>query len=250
MNNNEEKIIDFFNSVELKAEKIPESSEETPDFLIDDGNDRILIELKTKTDSDDLKEQMNNSEKIETFTPLTRRNRLSAIIKKASHQLDAQKKKSEATFCFVFFLVEGIYSNRNSSQIQTTLYGDKEIIDQNGCNIKRCYYYTHSDFFNHRNILDGAFIFTEKENGGFTGRVCINDLSPNKNNVIKTNFINKFKPGIVNPNELESSGKVFILDAEIDRNDEEKKIEYLKEKYKLSKIIPFNYPEVAILSKI
>lgn len=252
MSREEDYIIDFFKVYDLKAEKIPESSEESPDFLIKLGYENILVELKTKIDSSDLIERREEAfEKGEAYartTVIGRHNAISKRIRKASCQLKSQKNKLGADYCFVFLLANGVYQSEQLGIFETSLYGDKDIIpmgDDFDKGVKKCYYYTNSDFFNNREILDGAFILS----GNF-GRLCINSVSENYSNTIKSRFVETFRPGVLCPIEREGKGEAYVIDAPIDRSDENALNNYLCEKYNLNKVVPFNWPQVTVTSKV
>ena len=46
--------MEFFSKYGFSIEKIPTSNEESPEFLVIDGNCKILVELKTKFDDKEL----------------------------------------------------------------------------------------------------------------------------------------------------------------------------------------------------
>lgn len=252
MRREEDYIIDFFEAYDLKAEKIPESSEESPDFLVGLGDEKVLIELKTKNDSSDLLEKREKTfekgEAHERTTVIGRHNAISKRIKKASSQLKSQKNKLDADYCFVFLLANGVYQGEQLGVFETSLYGDKDIIpmgDDFDKGIKKCYYYTNSDFFNNREILDGAFIL-----GGDFGRLCINSVSDNYSNVITSRFVETFRPGVLCPVEREAKSEAYLIDAPIDRSDENTLNNYLCEKYGLNKVVSFNWPLYTVTSQI
>lgn len=248
----EDYVINFFSAYGLRAVKIPESSEESPDFLIECGDERILVELKTKVDNNDLIEKIERHfEKDEIFqrsTIIARSNAISKRIRKASNQLSTQKEKLEADYCYVFLLANGKYQSEQLGVFETSLYGDKYIIPMEGDfdkRIKRCFYYTNSDFFNNREVLNGAFIL-----GGKFGRLCVNSVSSNYLKVVKSAFVDVFRPGVLDPVELEKEGKAYIVDTDIDRSDDQALKEYLCEKYHLNKIVPFNWPQYSVISRM
>lgn len=56
MNELESKVIEYLSRFSIVAEKIHESNNKTPDFLINQ-EEKILIELKEKIDQDELYEK-------------------------------------------------------------------------------------------------------------------------------------------------------------------------------------------------
>lgn len=252
MNGEENYIIDFFKVYGLTAEKIPESSDESPDFLIDCGNEKILVELKTKIDSTELLDRRENAfesgEAYERAAVIARDNAISKRIRKAAGQLKAQKNRLGADYCFVFLFANGVYKSEQLGVFETSLYGDKDIIpmgDDFDKGIKKCYYYTNSDFFNNRSVLDGAFILGEN-----FARLCMNSVSGNHRHAIQSQFVETFRPGVLCPKERESRGEAYIIDDPVDRSDEDALNSYLCKKYGLNKIVPFNWPQFTVTSRI
>ena len=241
----------FFEEEGFSVEKIPESSEESPDFIVDDGKSRILVELKTKLDSESViksrEEKLSSGEIYEKVSVLGRRNRISGILKKASSQLKSKKEQYEADYCFVFLFATGMHASEKLSQFEASVFGTKDIIHMGGGdpNIKRCYYFGHSDFFNNRDILDGAFTSSDQ-----IARLCINSLSPNYPKILNTKFVRVFQSGVIDPVEQEAHGAAYLLDADISRNDEESLKQYLQAKYNLGQIVPFNWPQISVASRI
>ena len=248
----EDYVIDFFHSFGLQAVKIEESIDESPDFIIEYAGEKILIELKTKVDDKELikarETAFENDVPYERATVIARSNPISKRIRKAADQLSSYKQKLKADHCFVFLLANGEYQSEQIGKFEASLYGDKDIIpmgDDFDRGIKKCYYYTNSDFFNNRMVLDGAFVL-----GRNGGRLCINSVSDNYESVTRSKFVERFRPGVLDPNELENKGSAFVMDALIDRSDEDALKKYLCEKYSLNHIVPFNWPQFTVTSKI
>jgi len=252
MDKNEQVVIDFFSLFDLQAEKIPESEEKTPDFFLESNGKKILIELKTKLDDSNLlkkQEEVYRQSKIfEHIDVLERKNSISGRTKKAYKQLSKQKKVYNADFCFVSFLIRGQCLSNQYEQILSTLFGSKNIVlmgDDFDNGIKKCYYYSNSDFFNYKDILDGAFIII---NNSYT--LCINTHSVNYKELKKSEFLKLFNERVLDPLEQEVNGKAYILDSAIPRDDKNALNEYLCKKYGLKKIVPFDCSSFTFSSKI
>ncbi|EIA1625526.1 hypothetical protein MT303_004832 [Vibrio parahaemolyticus] len=243
MKSSEPFLLEFFKSHGFSAEKIEESSEKSPDFLLFDGNLKFLIELKQKTDSDSTIEKRESAYKsealYESLSVIERTNRNSNIIKSASKQLAAQKESYGADCCLVVFEAVGFNSNAKRDQFEASLYGSVEVmnIGENYCPPKPCYFFDNSDFFNQRMVLDGAFIIGER-----TGKLCLNPLSPNYDVLKQSHLVSVFSQGVLDPIELEEQGRAYIVDAPINRRDKEAVVRYLASKYELDRVVPFNWP--------
>jgi hypothetical protein len=141
----------FFSNNDFAVSDIPNvPNDERADFFLDDGSSRILLELKIKGDDSD--ETQTRSGILETGNVYQRsesslrRNRISALIKKAASQL--QKTPLEADFRVVWFHCAGRYGQNHETRSVATLYGRRMLIHTEK-KLKDCwgYYFDNSDFF-------------------------------------------------------------------------------------------------------
>ena len=249
----ENRIIEFFNRFDIRAEKIPESDEKTPDFFIEHKGDRILIELKSRFDSDELTEKRENDFKkgqIHEFnTMISRDNQTSNRVKDAYKQLKTQKKEYDADYCYIFLLASGFHPHTQFSKFEMNLYGIKEIMsvgDEIYKGHKKCFYYTHSDINRIRNIIDGAFIMMKDQ----FYRLCINNLSVNHHDSKESDFVKRFYPHVQDPLDQEGNGEAYIVEGDIDRSDEESVKSYISKRYGLKKFNAFDWPEFNATTQI
>ncbi len=241
-------IFDFFG---FKAEKIPESNEKSPDFIIETDSKRILIELKTKYDSREFNKKRNNSLSsngiFEHRDVLNRSNTMSRIIKDGYKQLKERKVKERADECYLFLLASEPFAYNKFEQFYSTVYGLKFIIclGESAPPPRNCFYYSFNDFYRFRDIIDGAIISDGKKL-----KFCINTFSPRYKYVNENTFINSFNPGIVDPMHMEKNGEAFVLDSDIDRRNIDELNVFLEKKYDLEKVAKGNLPSITIESTI
>jgi hypothetical protein len=244
MSNLEDYVIEYLENFSVVAEKIPESNEKTPDFLIEQ-EETVLIELKEKSDSEDKhkeqKEVLDNNSVYEHITTTGHNNRISGVITGGMKQLENKKSKHDCDFCLLFFVANGVAPGSQAEQIQATLYGKKNVIDfdsQSSVSIS-CYYAYFSDFFRYKKTLDGAFLASK-------GRVILllNDQSPNFQKLKDSSFIKKFqgKISIIDPVELERDNQIYIADFDADRKDEALITSLVFNKYKIKKGLLIDFP--------
>ena len=179
---------------------------------------------------------------------IARNNPISKRISTAYKQLKAQKKKYDADYCYVFLLAAGFHQSVQLSKFETTLYGDKDIIpmgDEFHKGIKKCFYFTDSDFYQYKDTIDGALVL-----GGEFSRLCINNLSVNYPDSKESNFVKAFHPNVLDPLDLEKIGEAYIVEGEINRSDDQAVTRYICEKYGLKKIVPFYWPQYDYTSQI
>jgi hypothetical protein len=247
----EEYAIEILKYFDIKAIKIEESNTKSPDFLIELNGKKILIELKSKYDDSELietREDMLNDNKIhQQIDILKHSNTISGITNKAYKQLKTKKNQIKADECYIFFLTEEPDSDDKIEKIHSTLFGKKLLVPlgTNAKDSKFCFYYSESDFFRYKDVLDGAII-----SNGSELRFCLNNYSINYKNVKNGVIVNKIKSGINDPIELEKAGNIYLADCNIDRKDIESLDNYLKEKYSIERFIITDFPSITYRKKI
>ncbi|KPA92977.1 hypothetical protein PF66_00719 [Pseudomonas asplenii] len=240
-----------FNHFGFDLEKIGESDTKSPDFITSDDQYKILLELKTKNESQETLEErdkiLNNSEIYSKNTPLHRNNRISKLFDKAAKQFHAKKKVVGADFCFLILHASGPSTSYHLIQFEASAYGSVELITFEPKNepLKKCYYFQNSDFYKHKTIIDGAILVGEN-----SLRFCINDLSPRYKSVRTSSFVKAFTNGVVDPTTKEAESKAYSVRTSIDRNDEHELIEHIKQKYSIDKVMPFNFMHQMLITRI
>src|SRR5690606_29485382 len=122
--------------------------------------EKVLIELKEKTDDEALHEKkersFDNNQIFEYANTSGYRNRLSGIINHGVQQLESRKSETKSQFCFLFIFANGVAPSNQLQQIYSTVYGRKDVIDFDSKSImaKPCFYAYFSDFYKHHEILD------------------------------------------------------------------------------------------------
>lgn len=242
--------IDFFKAANLNAKKIPESNEKTPDFIIFDGVN-ILVEVKEKQENKKViakrDDTFNKCEVFENIQSLGYKNRLSGIIGDAAKQLKTQKGNTNSEFCFIFIVMTGLSPKAQISQFADTLYGKKNVLDAGlrGSVPKECYYFTHSEFFKHSDVIDGAFLVKS----GYL-EFLINDKSPRYDKVINSTFVNRFQGYITDPVKLEREGKILYVKSDIPRKNEDLVEKFVFDKYGIKKGFVFDFPHYSFQAEL
>ncbi|UXY16644.1 hypothetical protein N8I74_06390 [Chitiniphilus purpureus] len=225
--------------------------EANPDFLTDDGQYQILLELKTKEENPERAEEraaeLEEKEVVLEVVPLSRNNRIAKLSQKAANQLRLKKSTHAADFCFVVLQASGRSEAEHMEQFEASVYGSTHLItfDMPEESLKKCYYFHNSDFFNGRDILDGAILIGEGR-----ARFCINDLSPRYELVRDSAFVRAFSEGVIDPVAKEADGKAYSVRTDVDRNDEEAVLAHLREKYGLDKVMGFNFAMHSAIAKV
>ena len=226
-------VKNWFSNHGYEIDKIPESNEESPDFLIADDTSIYLLELKTKFPSEkeiaERRQVLSSGEIYNIDEIITFQNRLSKIIGKAKNQLK-NYKVGEDVLRLVWLLSTGHLDEPRLDQFEATLYGSAYLysIERYG----NCYFFYNSDFFKYREILDAAIVSTTSK-----GKLLLNPLSPRYEKIKNSSLIKHFKEGsVIDPIENEKQGQALLVDSDVNRANEQAVLQYLKEKYKTENI--------------
>ena len=232
----EDLIAKLFRRVfKFQVEKIPEGHNRTADFILSDGILEYLIELKTRRrrvdDKNQRRDQLASRVYSETAKRIERNSNVSKLLSEAIKQIESTTEHSSA-LRLVFFLLRDFDAEERWQNIITGIYGIRHLVDnEKHSKIRKCYYFSESDFYRYRNRLDGVILFNLHQN---QAQLCLNDHSP-KYSALKSSALAKgFNGAVIDPLEFESQGKILITDGAVNRADESNVISFLRKKYNLS----------------
>lgn len=221
----------------FSVEKIKESRDKkTPDFFAEKLGYSYLIEVKSKNDSDsDIVEQKNNFNANKPHTvskSIQRNNRISGIIADACRQLRA-KPDSDKHIKLVWLQASGLHEDIQFDEFLFSLYGIANLLSFNSINdkspvFKDCYFFSNSDFFNHKDCLDGAILGTSKG-----GLLCLNPYSKGYQYLASSPLIESMSPNIIDPSQMEEDGHIYLVNSSVDRREESLVLKELQNKYGL-----------------
>jgi hypothetical protein len=207
------------------------------------GRSRFLIEEKTKFDN--AEEEAERARRLETnkralvVRPLIRRNRLSAIAKKAASQLESSGACYTHDFKLIWFNGTGPYAKAHVLKFVAGLYGKVGVTGLRLTARVPCYFFGHSDFFNHAARLDGA-VTVHPVQGGVVPWLCLNPLSPRFESLRRTKFAGLFGANVENPIREERERRAFILNSDTDRRQESVLLSEVESKYNTGPLMVFN----------
>jgi len=226
----------------LKVEKIMEGKEKSPDFLVQCGEYKYLIELKSKfTEKEFLKyrtDELLSGKVFEEVNSVGRKIRLSRVVESACRPL--KKSIIKADFKLVWLHAKGHHPDFQVDDFESTLYGRDYIADW-GDNrpLTYCYFSDNSDFYFHKNILDSAIVSNDQEM-----KLCLNPLSPRYDNFKKSKLREVFQKAVIDPVSEEIKRNAFIVGPDFDRKCSNL-IDYLTKKYNLKKPIKMDMKQVS-----
>lgn len=225
--------------------KIPVGQEKTPDFLAVLEGQHFLIEVKTKAEDPHESHRryasLDAGELFESWQPLGRKNTLSGLVRDVAAQLGAHAA-AEDCICLAWFVTVGYGASARRDQVEATLYGSTTVADwSDGGGAAPCYYFTYSDFFRFKEVLDGAVVSNFSE-----ARLLLNNHSRNYARLRHSSLRAKFGEGVCDPPMAESEGKAFIVDGDVDRVDEGEVLTFLRKKYKQDKLTNIAMHELSV----
>jgi hypothetical protein len=217
----------------FKVINIPSGKHDlTPDFEVIGNRCKYTIELKIK--NDDLneilreREALSRGEIAERSIPVGPRNRLAGIIKKGVRQMSDYDPAGDS-FRVIWLHSAGQDPCLHYKRFHSTLFGTENLVSLSLPHIITCYYFHESAFFRWRDSLDGALLTYEN-----TAQLCINSLSNRAEQFRQSELVVNLSEGLCDPKLEESNDHVMIVDCDIDRNESEKVLSYLRVKYHLN----------------
>lgn len=223
----------------LQPVKLPTTTHQTPDFLCCDGFAKYLIEIKTKESgvkAIEEKEKALDEQGFHVSWQSNRRtNTLSGIAGNAAAQLRSYNDPID--FRLVWFLAIGEKSKRWFDKFVATLYGTIQLANFGKTPLTRypCYFFGFSDFFRHKDILDGAII-SYPESGSLENLMCLNPHSERYSGFRDSNLVSLFGTSVVDPFSEEVAGTAYIADSQFNRRDLNAMLEHVRNKYALPQL--------------
>jgi hypothetical protein len=226
----------FFESLGYTVEKIDEGNDESPDFLVFDDSSSYIVELKTKFVAEEVlahrQKTLSEGEIHQVMEPLAPKNRFSGIIRKAQSQLNAHHLSGES-FRVVWLLATGHLAEPAMEQFEATLYGSTTVCDwSDNSECKTCFFFYNSDFYRYSDELDAAIVSTESG-----ARLLLNPYSDKFEAIKISTLPAHLGTAVVDPIKLAADGDAYIIEGDVDRNDKQAVLKYLREKHNSEKIL-------------
>ena len=243
----------LFKHFGFDVQRIPTEAEERADWKVTAGPFIALVEEKIKLDDPQMlarrRAAFDDGKVFPTHVSLKPDNTLSGITRKAATQIAATAAHVPHDFRIVWFTAAGQLHEAKQMQYVATLYGSTNILQLGQSQLKRCYFFRNSDFFRHRDTLDGAVV-AELDNQNISARLCLNPLSPRYDKLKASPLSACFGTAIVDPLKEESDGEAYLVDCDLDRGKKNEVLKFLQSKYGVDKIMDmdmnFARAEVAI----
>ena len=212
--------------------KIPETSiRKSPDFLVEDGNTRYIIEVKDKDNQKfiDLLYGKRECNKVD----LEFDNVISRKIRKGAKQLNSYKKQGKIFKVLWFCVHADLFVDSLTIQIGKTLYGLQELegYKNSGKYFQTlCFYFTFSEFYKNKQ-LDAVVVHSPNEIV-----LCVNDFSVQLEELHQTKLYHHFVDKGFYIIEPSKSRFCIADDFSLDRNNNKAVAEYIGHKYNMREI--------------
>ena len=242
-----------FKHLGFDVEPIPTGEEERADWKVTVGPFVLLVEEKVKLDDPEMlarrRVALDGGQVFPTHVPIKPDNTLSGITRKAATQIVATAPHVPHDFRIVWFTAAGRLHEPKQMQYVATLYGSTNIFQLGQSRLKRCYFFHNSDFFRHRDTLDGAVV-AEIDGQDISARLCLNPLSPRYEKLKASSLSASFGTAITDPLKEEADGEAYLVDCDLDRAKTNEVLQFLQSKYCVDKIMDmdmnFASAEVAV----
>jgi hypothetical protein len=229
-----------FKHLGFDVEQIPTGEERRADWKVTAGAFVILVEEKLKLDDPEMLAQrrmaLDGGQVFPTHVPIKPDNRLSGITRKAATQIVATAPHVPHDFRIVWFTAAGRLHEPKQMQYVATLYGSTNIFQLGQPRLKLCYFFRNSDFFRHRETLDGAVV-AEIVGQDISAQLCLNPLSPRYEKLKASPLSASFGTAVIDPLKEEADGDAYLVDCDLDRAKSNEVLQFLQTKYRVDKIM-------------
>ena len=234
MNDSESKhhVLDIAKQLGIFVVEIPKSDpEKSPDFEFYCGDECTLVELKSRVAEWDLTQEkfeiLDNGGVIDRQESIGPHNGISGRIADAGKQLSEFQTDKHA-FRLLWYFTHGQLSELAAYRVRATLLGDITIFEGNPERQWRAYFFDHSQFFRHREVLDGAIVSSTTERNRISAQLILNPLSPRYELFRCSNLAHLLSGCVLDPLTEEDT---LVLGADANRDTEQNKLDYLASKH-------------------
>jgi hypothetical protein len=132
----------------------------------------------------------------------------------------------------------GEYSEIQMEQFKSAVYGSVDMVDWGSDDnvIRPCFYFENSDFFNHKDVLDGAIVSNVEK-----GELCLNSFSSKYEKLKVSELSTVFGGAVLDPVKKERNGDAYLADTNIDRKKSSEIRTFIQTKYSKPKLIDMDF---------
>jgi hypothetical protein len=150
----------------------------------------------------------------------------------------------ESTLRIVWVHCTGLAYDATLEQIIAGLYGSETVVDfsSDDAFAWTCYYFGFSQFFKYRDSIDAVMITSQKSEA----TLCVNNFSPRYEKLKESVLVKSMPVGVRDPIHEEREGCAFLVDGDVDRNNQNDVLDYLRKKYNTDKLNVMNMQHIEV----
>lgn len=215
-----QQALELLTALQFSVEDIPESKARRADLRAADASSTYLIEVKQKLDDKDALEAdsrgMASGSVARHFDPLSRNNRVDAILRDARDQLD-ETPKSNDDFRLLWFAANGVDCHVYWKRAFATFYGFVQLISLNppSSRIVDCFYFDYSAAWSMPTV--DAMILVDHDKL----QLCLNEFSPRLDAFRASGLCQRLSRAVVDPKRLLTENSIIALHSDISRKNED-----------------------------
>jgi hypothetical protein len=235
----------FLGRYKFDVQRLPECSEyKTPDLLAVSPESRLVVEVKSKRQDDQLSQLLRQSRG--TSRPY-RGSPIETSLRGGCRQLREWPCRKPDDFTLIWYCTARVPSARVpvpeivAGTLEALLFGIETLEGRMERDEtfyqKPCFYFHYSFFWRHKE-LDAVVI----ENGGEL-QLCVNNFSDGYRRFRSSRLYKLFAAAgrLIDPIVIEKRGECFVLDSPHPRGDRNKSVQLLREKYGLGRPTIYTY---------
>ena len=119
-------------------------------------------------------------------------------------------------------------------RFRMTLFGQQRLISSERENVLHALFFGYTASWRYRDGLDGVLL-----SAGDGLKLCVNTFSPRQEMFRASSFFAVHRNGLCDPRALEQESDVLVVDGVVDRNNESAALAFLRHKYNLDHLQPF-----------
>ena len=225
-------VLDIAKQLGISVVEIPKlDTEKSPDFEFYCGDECTLVELKSRISEWNLTKSeiriLDTGGVVDRHESIGPHSTISGRISDATNQL-SEFQTERHTFRLIWYFIHGHFSELAADRVRATLLGDITVYESDSERQWRAYFFDHSQFFRHREVLDGAIVSSMTEKNRISVQLILNPLSPRYDLFRYSNLYHILSAGVLNPLTEEDT---LVLGADANRDLEQDKLDYLALKH-------------------
>lgn len=233
----------FLSSRGIPGTRIPEGKKRTPDYLIPLPLRDVLMELKIKSDDPSVIAESEAVMELGSIAsrskPLRYMNNASGAISYGAKQM-VEHDPNRACHHILWLHASGHDAYAHEEQLRFTLYGTQRLFSSERPELIHCYFFHDSEFWRHRKTIAAAFLSRRSSRVNINIQLCLNPYYERKTEFRDSEVFNALRGGMLDVEQEIDGIQLLLMDGSCDRKDKQGVLDYLRNKYALEDLQPFD----------